>query len=83
MTFLKISQNQSIKIEQDYALQSFTLLLLLKCWLIQTAELLTWVTVNIVTANNNYPPLMQPTVQQSMTSISWQLKCGSYLFWKM
>ena len=72
MTFLKISQNQSIKIEQDYALQSFTLLLLLKCWLIQTAELLTWATVNIVTANNNYPPLMQPTVQQSMTSISWQ-----------
>ena len=59
MTFLKISQNQSIKIEQDYALQSFTLLLLLKCWLIQTAELLTWATVNIVTA-------------QSMTSISWQ-----------
>ena len=41
MTFLKISQNQSIKIEQDYALQSFTLLLLLKCRLIQTAELLT------------------------------------------
>ena len=84
MTFLKISQNQS-KIEQDYALQSFyTLSLLwLKGWLIQTVELLIWPTVNIVTANNNYAPLMQPTVQQSMTSISWQLKCGSYLFWKM
>ena len=71
MTFLKISQNQS-KIEQDYALQSFTLLLLLKGWLTQTAELLTWATVNIVIADNSYPPLMQPTVQQSMTSISWQ-----------
>ena len=58
MTFLKISQNQS-KIEQDYALQSFTLSLLwLKGWLIQTVELLIWPTVNIVTANNNYPPLM-------------------------
>ena len=71
MTFLKISQNHS-QIEQDYALQSFTLLLLFKGWLIQTAELLTWATVNIGTADNNYPPLMQTTVQQSMTSISWQ-----------
>ena len=35
MTFLKISQNQS-KIEQDYALQSFTLSWLwLKGWLMQ------------------------------------------------
>ena len=59
MTFLKISQNQSIKIEQDYALQSFTLLLLLKCWLIQTAELLTWATVNIVTATNNLITMQQ------------------------
>ena len=71
MTYSKISQNQS-KIEQDYALQSFTQLQLLKGWLTQTAELLTWATVNIVTPDNNYPPLMQPTVQQSVTSISWQ-----------
>ena len=61
MAFLKISQNQS-KIEQDYALQSSKLLLLFKGWLIQTAELLTWATVNIGTADNNCPPLMQPTV---------------------
>ena len=38
---------------------------LIKGWLLQTAELLTWATVNIVTADNNYPPLMQPTVQQT------------------
>ena len=57
MTYLKISQNQS-KIEQDYALQSFTQLQLLKGWLVQTAELLAWATVNIVTPDNNYPPLM-------------------------
>ena len=60
---------------------------LIKGWLLQTAELLTWATVNIVTADNNYPPLMQPTVQQSMTLIRWQeseeCQCGSYLFWKM
>ena len=61
ITFLKISQNQFKIWEQDYALQSFTPLLLLKGWLTQTAELLTWATVNIVTADNHYPPLMQPT----------------------
>ena len=55
LTFLKISQNKSqlkSNVEQDYALQSFTLLLWLKVWLIQTVELLTLATVNIVIADN-------------------------------
>ena len=81
MTFLRISQNQSW-IEQDYALQSFTLSWLwLKGWLIQTVELLIWTTVSIVTADNNYSPLMQPTVQQSMTGI-WEMSMWFLSFLK-
>ena len=81
MTFLRISQNQSW-IEQDYALQSFTLSWLwLKGWLIQTVELLIWTTESIVTADNNYSPLMQPTVQQSMTGI-WEMSMWFLSFLK-
>ena len=81
MTFLRISQNQSW-IEQDYALQSFTLSWLwFKGWLIQTVELLIWTTVSIVTADNNYSPLMQPTVQQSKTGI-WEMSMWFLSFLK-